>query len=225
MTAGNTLRTLRVVATLAQGYCTSDPWSPALDGILAYHQLHEQLGDEEFALGMSGHRPIVVPTDLPLGQEHWDDQWWWQCSAPITAPVGQFRRYFHRRFDIAPAIDLVSEQVKRVRVSAGPYKIYRNGRQITLAPDITWHCIGDPVAIRDLLRDCTHIGQGRGRGWGEVRDWQVHEDGDEMLARFHRPLPVEFARAHGVSGSVQQWGIRPPGRLPAHQLLCVMPAG
>src|SRR5690606_41719173 len=49
---------LTVTAHLATAYSSVDSWSPSLDGILAYWWLREQLGDEEFALGMSGHRPL-----------------------------------------------------------------------------------------------------------------------------------------------------------------------
>lgn len=217
------LQALRVTAHTPAGHVASDPYSPTLDGILAYWALRERLGEEAFALGQSGHADMVEIDDLPLGREVHDGLWWWQVSAPITAPLGRFVRHFHRRFDDAHAPAYLDRGVRKVLTAAGPYKAYRHQRTVALAPAVTWHCIGDREEIARLLRSCSHIGQGGARGWGQVERWQVTVDGDAALARLYRPLPVAFAEAHGVTGPLLEWGIRPPGRLLAHRVLCVMP--
>src|SRR5690606_581961 len=53
---GGLMQPLVVTAYLANAFASPDPWSPALEGILAYWWLRETLGEEEFALGMSGQR-------------------------------------------------------------------------------------------------------------------------------------------------------------------------
>lgn len=213
---------LIVTAHLATAYSVADPWSPSLDGILAYWALRDQLGEEEFALGMTGHRPLVEP-DLPLVRETFDDDWWWQCSSPIVEVDGTFTRYVHRRFDDHEAVNRVPETVRRVLTTGGPYKIYRTPHTMRVTDHVSWHAVGDVCAIQRLLQYCGNIGYGYTKGFGQVREWEISPGGDEYLARFHRPLPVAFATRQGIDGSVMRWGIRPPGRIPEHQTLCVMP--
>lgn len=215
---------LRVVAHLAQGYVSSDPWSPALDGILAYWRLRELLGEEEFALGATGHRELVICEDLPLEREEWCGRWWWRCSSPIvTADARRFERHYHRRFDDAQASRFLPEGTRRIETAAGPYKQYRHRAEVALAPCLEWHVLGEREGVERLLRRCVFIGSGISRGYGEVRRWEIAEDGDPWLARFWRPLPAGFAAGHGISGLERDWGIVPPGRLPQHRMRCVMP--
>lgn len=215
---------LRVTAELYQGFVAADPWSPSLDGILAALVLREQLGEEEYALGMTGARALVEP-GLPLERVAHGDDWWWACSSPIVGDAIAFERWFHRRFDAAHAYDRVEERTKRVLVAGGAYKNYRNRDLVTAPRDglVTWHAIGDGAEVERLLRRCTSIGRGGARGNGAVKSWAVTADGDPELARRHRPLPLEYALGVGATGPVQQWGIRPPGRAPEHQRQCVMP--
>jgi hypothetical protein len=212
-----------VVAELQQGFVASEPWSPALDGILAYWQVREMLGDDAFALGATGHVPLVTP-DLPLERVAYGDDWWWACSSPISGEAIRFERWYHRRFDLAMAIDHLPG-TKRVLVTAGAYKSYRNRDLVTVPRDrtVTWHCIGDRAAIERLLRRCGSIGRGGGRGNGVVRSWTVTPDGDPDVARRHRPLPLDYALSIEATGMTMPWGIRPPGRAPELQRLCVMP--
>lgn len=215
---------LIVTAHLPGGYCPSDPWSPALDGILAYWQLRERLGEEEFALGGTGHRPLVVSDELPLAKEVFGEHWWYQVSAPMHAEnPEQFERFVHRRFDDHYAYRYAPEGTKRVEISAGPFKAYRNQRRVVLVDRVWWHAIGDADEVRRLLQRCGYIGQGIARGWGEVVEWTVVAGGDAHLARFARPLPYAFAETHGLKGAPMDWGLVPPGRDPRNRTLCVMP--
>lgn len=216
---------LIVTAHLHQGYVASDAWSPALDGILAYWVVREMLGEEEFALGMTGHRPLVDPV-LPLVRESDGERWWWVCSSPIVAadPL-RHETWQHRRFDGLSQPEMIDAKTRTVLIKGGPYKAFRNRETVTLPADraVRWHCLGDAGEVRRLLGRCTHIGRGGARGHGEVVRWEVTAGGDERLARLRRPLPVAFAVARGAQGMVMEWGIVPPGRAPEHQALCVMP--
>lgn len=216
---------LIVRAELANGYLATDPWSPSLDGILAYWALRAMLGEEEFALGMTGHRPLVEPA-LPLAREEWGGDWWWVCSSPEPErAAGRFERWEHRRFDLAPAVDYAEERVRSVLVKGGPYKVYRNRRTGLACRALIWRCVGDRDGVMDLLARCGNVGGGHAHGWGVVRRWTVEagtaEDGER--ARFERPLPAGFAVEHRVEGMVLDWGIRPPGRAPELRRRCVMP--
>lgn len=201
-----------------------DPWSPSLDGILGYWWAWEQFGDDMAALSPWREK---VPVDLSnvLAAEDWEDGLpWWQCSSPIVPVVQRFTSHSHRRFDEAQAYDALPATVKRVLTAGGPYKDMRHTHTMTLAPYIQWHCIGDPVEIRRLMRNVSFVAAGHTRGRGEtLPDQLTITDGDAHLARFHRPLPVAFAEAHGIEGSVQLWDPRPTG-WPRARERCVMPA-
>jgi len=217
---------LRVSVRLQSGYVAADPWSPSLDGILAYWVMREQLGDEAFAISSAGGGEMITP-DLPLARE--DDgegNWWWVCSSPLVAQSMRHDTWHHRRFDFALGIDRVNPKTKRVQVQGGPFKAYRNRvtKIIPLDRHIHWHCIGDRDEITRLLRRLTFVGAKGGAGEGVVLGVEVTPDGaDELLARNHRPLPVSVAMERGLAGAVAVYGIRPPGRIPAHQTRCVLP--
>jgi hypothetical protein len=216
---------LLVTAWLVNGYAASDPWSPALEGILAYWALREQLGEEEFALGMTGHRP-VVEAELPLARESWEGHWWWCVSSPLAEARATFESWTHRRFDDGPALGFTPETVRRVLTAGGPYKAYRTRHTRIVTPWVRWHAIGDAAELRRLLARCHNIGAGYAHGWGQVRAWTVEPGGDAAIARFRRPLPVEFAAAHMGQlgpGTQMDWGIRPPGRRPEQRTRCFMP--
>jgi CRISPR type IV-associated protein Csf3 len=234
----------RVTMHLAQGYSAADPWSPTLDGILAEQVLRERLGEEAFALGSAGTGELTMlgPGDLPLATDTHGEHWWWCASSPIIDDRGRFSRWLHRRFDDAEAAERVAEKVRAVNEKSGPYRAYRVRREVILTPTLTWHAIGDPDEARRLLSTVTHVGYGRAKGYGQIKDGadelpmiEVTPDGArEDLARTYRPLPLPAAQARGlnvvrlgggVSRVPMRWGIRPPARLPEHQALCAMPVG
>ena len=223
MGRGATVEPLIITAHMGNAYSAADPWSPSIDGILAYWALREQHGEEWLALGMAGHREIVE-AELPLARDEHGDWWWWQCSSPLVEVERRFVQFHHRRFDDLAAATYLPERTKKILTAGGPYKTSRTGKTRHLTHEIVWHVVGDAAEIERLLRRCHSIGFGHSRGYGQVRGWMVAADGDADIARFHRPLPEGFASQHGIVGSVMRWGIRPPGRHPAFQAMCVMPA-
>lgn len=221
-----TYQPLIVTAHLSSAIERLDPWSPALDALLAYWWLREALGEEEFALGMTGHR-ASIDADIPVARDTDPStgHWWFQCSAPVGDVARRFHSHTHRRFDEAEASSRVPERVRTVLTAGGPYKAYRNQHARELVPALAWSCVGDGDEIDRLLRRCANIGRGHTHGYGQVVRWEVTPGDDATLhaARFGRPLPVAFAAQHDVTGPQRIWGVRPPGREPAHQTLCVMP--
>lgn len=222
------MQPLIVTAELRNGFVSSDPWSPALDGILAYQAMREKLGDEEFAI--RNHRSDLQEpiTGVPLAEESDGTLSWYQCSSPVYQVALEHKRFFHRRFDAKPAEKYWEPPGKsgKVLVAAGPYKNARLPATHHITPRVQWACIGDPAEIRRLLAKTTAIGGRLGAGMGRVREWHVEPAGEEAetLARTHRPLPVGHTAAESLTGPVMPWGIRPPGRNPANITECAMPS-
>lgn len=211
-----------VTAHMMTAYSAADPWSPSLDGILAWWALKEQYGEDWLALGMTGHRDLVDAA-LPLARDAHDGWWWWQCSSPLVSVARRFVQHHHRRFDDVPAERYLPEKTRKILTAGGPYKTSRSAKTRHLASEIVWHAVGDADEISRLLRQCSSIGFGHTRGYGQVRQWEIAPGGDVSIARFHRPLPEAFASEHGIVGQRMRWGVRPPGRHPAFQTMCVMP--
>lgn len=218
------MRPLKITARLSAGFISSDPWSPSIDGILAYQFMREKLGPEEFAISQHRSDMMQVVEGLPLAVERYGDWWWYQCSSPIYRSQLEMSRYLHRRFDAKQAERYWTDEGKsgKVLTAAGPYKNARLNYTQHITPKVEWHVVGDEAEIRRLLMRVTHIGGRVGSGFGKVRDWEIG-DGDESLARLRRPLPKSFAQEHGIVGQEMIWGLRPPGRHPDNRTECVMP--
>lgn len=217
------LKPLTITAHLMNGFASYDPWSPAIDGILAYWMLRQRMGEAAFTASAIHSDTMEPVTGLPLGIERDGDWWWYQCSSPRYDSLGEHVSHFHRRFDQALAEQYLTPPHRKVSVKAGPFKQYRLILRTIICATVTWHAIGDPQPIRRLLDSCTHIGTKTGQGNGQVRYWSVAADGDAALARLWRPLPEAFAVRHNQTGPLMTWGLRPPGRLPVNQCSCIMP--
>jgi len=201
------------------GFCANDPYSPAIDGILGYAHRREQLSDEQFALDVAHYAKLPAVEGLPLAIEEFDDDWWYCCSLPIYTDQAVFNRHIHRRFNVVEA-ERQLPNLKKVESTKGPYKNSRLLLQQHITNKIEWHVMGDQKEIERLLSGITHVGKRVASGFGRVRRWEI-EKGDTGKARFYRPLPVDFAAQHGITGNTMQWGIKPPAK--NNQRVCVMP--
>ena len=215
---------LKVTASIRGSFAASDPWSPALDGIIAYWALRERLGEEAFAASEVAGDKMTPVEGLPLLRVEWNDLWWWACSSPIYEPIAEFLRYFHRRFDSHLAETHMKGKKGLTSVKAGPYKNFRLTTANKVVDQIVWFAIGDPAEVARLLSRCKAIGARRGVGNGTVDCWDVEEVKDRSIAMTFRPLPVDYARQEGISsGTEMLWGIRPPARISQNVMPCVMP--
>jgi hypothetical protein len=203
---------IAITAELHNGFVSADPWSPAVDGILAYWLLRERLGADEFSIGQ-GHSHQMTPVEgLPLEVIR---------DGPLYGSAATVRKHIHRRFD-QTAAEKYLPPTRKVQTSAGAYKNARISLMHRITERVTWHVVGDRPEIERLLRRCTHIGAKCGAGFGRVRAW-TYAEGDAELARHWRPLPSAHAEALGIDGPRMRWGIRPPGRIAANCCECVMP--
>ena len=222
------MQPLTIIAQLMTGFAARDPWSPALDGILAYQVMRQRLGAEAFALAQHRHSEQQPVTGLPLQRIDWDAWWWYAASAPIYQCRAEVVRHVHRRFDARAAERWWGNAGKsgRVLTAAGPYKAARLPLHQYVTPEVRWQVIGDAAAIRPLLDATTHIGARYGIGYGRVRAWTIEPAGDaaRQAALCARPLPVGHAMARHLAGPRMIWGLRPPARHPDNCTECALPA-
>ena len=216
---------LHVTAHLYSGFANTDPWSPSLDGILAYWYLKERTDPDLFAIGATTDAMLIPVEGLPLEVVRHGDWWWYAVSSPVYAPAATVRRHQHRRFDEQHEryLDLEGKSGK-IQTASGSFKNYRRTIQQHITNQVDWYAVGDQAEVERLLRYATAVGYKTAAGYGRVRRWEVVEldDVDDRAYR-HRPLPVGYAAEIAVTGQTMRWGIRPPGRIEANNTLCVMP--
>lgn len=232
---------IRVRARLAGGIAHATPWGIALDGLLAA-QLWPQIKAARIAAGTYTTRALreESPPDLelPLARctRAGGDLWHWAatCAFPEHA-TGQpdvhtwIGRTDHR--DLEHVADWLP---KTVSDRQGRYRSHRMPLLVTACSAVTWHALGDPAAVADLLADVSSIGKKRATGEGHVLAWDIETvDGlDEFTAgHLHpdgtlgRPTPQGCLPTRGPGTSnVGTAGIRPPYMHPARQHEVALPA-
>lgn len=208
------MRPLIVTAETPAGYASGDPWSPTLDGILAYAVTRERLGPD-----MGTNLDLRPVEGLPLAVEEHGGQWWYAAGVPEAEPIRQYDRHLHRRFDVLDAERLVPG-VRKVQTAMGPYKAMRKPRHVTVTGTVRWQAIGEAAEVRRLLAGIPSIGSGWSRGFGRVVRWTVEE---VEAVTIRRPVPVAWGEERGITGARMIAALRPPAHLSENRVMCVMP--
>jgi CRISPR type IV-associated protein Csf3 len=205
---------LTVTAATPAGFAPADPWTPALDGILAYAFMRDLQGKD------FGNVPDIRPVEgLPLAVTRWQGLWWYECGYPDHLSLCQRTKHFHRRFDVDHAARHMVAKGK-VDTSAGAFKNTRKPKLVHVCAEVSWKAIGEAAAIERLLQGITSIAGGWSRGYGQVTSWTVREGFDGTI---RRSLPAGYAQQHGIRGTPVHHGFRPPAWLPENRVLCVVP--
>lgn len=207
------MRPLLVTAHLASAFVAQDPWSPHLDAVLAYEVLRRLWGDEFYS--RNPQREELVDPELPLARVERDGEWWWACSCPEYAELGQYLKYVHGRFDDHHARYIAPMKARKVETAGGRYKDMRLPMVCRIAERIDWHVVGKSASLLDLLADVDYLGKKRGIGIGQVLRWEVVPEAENRSGQRWVPAP---------DGRGQVMGIRPPYWHPAQQRACVLAA-
>ena len=207
-------RPLTVTAHTPTGFASGDPWSPAIDGIMAWSFMRKKLG-ADFGTNLDLH-PVE---GLPLEVISHEGLWWYLAGIPETSEVLHQRyKHFHRRFNSVDAEKWF--QGRRVETAMGPHKNLRKPHLVTTCASVSWKVVVDPVEIERLVQQVPFIGSGHSRGLGMVARWEV-SDGFEGSIR--RAVPVAYAEEHGIRGTLSMHAIRPPKHIPENSVMCVLP--
>jgi hypothetical protein len=205
---------LTVTAHTPAGFCTGDPWSPTLDGILAWAFTKEKLGSDfgtNLELGPVLGLPLAVDV-VGLGY------WWYYCGLPEFELVDQHEKFVHRRFDAADGERFI-DGTRKIQTAMGKHKNMRKPRIVNVTPKVTWKTKGHRDEILRLLEHIPAIGSGWSRGYGRVSHWTVEEGFDGEI---RRPIPAEIAALAGIDGVRQVMALVPPTHLAANKTLCVI---
>ena len=214
------MKPLLVTAHLSHGFSAADRWSPALDGILAYHHLRLKMGVDAFNMSLSNNEQTTVD-DLPVEKVEHNGVWWYACSSPMFDGQGEKIRTFYKKFNIDKST-MIKQKSKMIELTKGALKNYSLTFREISTKKVQWHIVGDKEKIEALLVNCKQIGAQRGKGMGYVTKWTIGE-GDELTARLSRPIPAAAAKHYGMTGIMAWRGFRPSVRITANQCVCVIP--
>jgi len=212
-----------------------------LDGILAaaaYRDLDERTrrripplsADWVIDLRLPLARWAVDVGDAPVpdGRLLWKhsdgrEVWGWCASVEVAEWLGQGVAEVRKK----PVLDEMRRysEAKSAQINGGPLKGYNLRMPTAFARSVSWHALGDPVAIARLLdRHIGAIGKKRGHGWGTVARWEVEQiDTDQSIARdgvLARRLPAQC----GIVGRPVTGAIRPPYHHRSRRVHAVEPA-
>ncbi len=199
MSAGPSLRPLRVTAHLQAGVVHSHSFGIALDGLLA-SQIHAQ---ESAAQLDAGTIPVPVleldgveDLDLPLARCHapgqGSDDWHWAATCAWPEPAGaagqdcaggqleedrEVGDFEVRTWYSFPDHDMLERLTpalpQHVDDERGRWRRYAMPQLVTMTPALTWRAVGDVDAVGALLEPVRAIGKSRARGEGTVLRWDV----------------------------------------------------
>ena len=215
------MKPLLITAHLKAGFSAADRWSPALDGILAFHQLREEMGVKDFNLSLAIGAQTSVD-NLPLMKARYKDLWWWACSSPDFSSQNEIIRSFYKKFNIDHSM-IIDKNVKTIELTKNQFKNYSLHFKEIAANKVQWHVIGNKDKIESLLSNCHQIGAQRGKGMGLVNEWIIEDSGDGIKAKFSRPVPYNAAKYYNIKGITAWRGYRPSVRLPDNQCICILP--
>ena len=232
---------MRVRAHLASGIAQSAPWGIALDGLLASELWSRaKAGAREGGRVLPRSREQAAPVDLPLPLAKCvtdDGTWHWAatCAQPDTPPDRIDVRPWMGRVDRRSLEQATDWLPKTVSDRQGRYRARRMPLLVTPCLSVTWHAIGDPDAVSELLEGLVSIGKKRSSGEGHVLRWDVTpapDLDDYAAAHLHpdgtlgRPTPSACldGRDDVVDGGRGRAGIRPPYMHPGRQLELHLPA-
>lgn len=138
---------------------------------------------------------IDIPVQLePGGRFH-------LCSFSESSPEAFEVRYVNRRAPLEQYQLRGNAKVRRVQITAGPDKSYRNPLEVqyVAGDSLRWWCVGDADAIAELLSRVFYLGKKRNIGLGRVARWDVAPcepwgDGFPVVRDGAplRPLPLDW---------------------------------
>lgn len=216
-----------VRARLAAGIAHAAPWGISLDGLLAAELwarrkalVRAEGGEHVRALTQS----VPPDLDLPLDRcSPTEGPWHW--AATCAYPEGNADQVdvhtWTGRVDHRALEQVATSLPKTISRRQGRYRSRRMPLLVTPCPAVTWHAIGDPDVITEILQEVPSIGKKRSTGEGHVLAWEVTALPDiDPLAAAHlhpdgtlgRPTPPACLSTLGDvrTGGYGRAGIRPP---------------
>lgn len=144
------------------------------------------------------HAEDCVPIEIPVEKEPGGR--FYLASFSVAEYDASALRYINRRAPVEQYQTIGEAKIRRVQITSGANKSYRIPNEVKHATGdtLTWWCVGDAGAIRDLLSTVLYLGKKRSVGLGKVSRWKVEQcdpwDGFPVVheGRALRTLPLDW---------------------------------
>jgi len=223
------MQPLKVQAWMGSPIAGYDDWSPDLAGLLEYLLLDRlHLASPNPTPEQVEETRAIVDEQMPIRRGDLDGEWYWQTSGPCYTIKSEQIDKFRKRWDCQEHNLNWGKRKAKWSTSEGPEKSYDLPLYLRSTSVITWYCVGNLVAVADLLNDCTGVGKKRSHGYGQITKWEVELcEHDWHLWRngmLMRPIPLtSIPQDRPVDFSILDWGWRPPAWLHSNKTRCAMP--
>lgn len=212
---------IRVRAYL-QTPVVSDKFLP-LDGILFYHFIRENFGEQDFTLARESNEKVYSGLSLPIwkcGTHNPNNGWFYACSfAQFPEETIESSYNYSKRFDFQFS-EYIDDKKKTVDIQRGQFKNYHITEYTRNAVYVDWYLKADKQQVENLLQFCTHIGKKTSQGMGAVLKWEVIDWHSDWSIRGKNN---KLMRGVPNDKSPYIYGLRPSYWLPRHQYNCILP--
>lgn len=124
--------------------------------------------------------------------------------------------YYAKAFPLARTASLLPQERVKIATTGGRYKSMRLPLRVQVIERIVWFAVlrEQLSQLRNLLKECTHVGKKTSYGYGRVRRWIVEpcerdmswfaesEEGPVLM----RTLPVSIGLPEGCIGASRSFG-------------------
>lgn len=179
-----------------------------LDSVLYYHHCRKIHGPQL----VTKSKEIIIDESLipllPIEKiNNNSEDWYYACSfavLPDTICEGTMFKVKHR--DWYHESEYLKSDIKKVLTNAGKYKSSMPKYYFFHCKYIDWFCVGNPIAIAELLQFCRAIGKNTGDGWGQVLRWEISEWPEDWHCRgpegrLMRAVPADGGTPYGLRPS------------------------
>ncbi|MDN5768897.1 MAG: hypothetical protein L0H78_24210, partial [Humibacillus sp.] len=197
-------------AHLAAGIAQAAPWGIALDGLLAAeiwaeHKAAARRSGQDHVRALDQANPPDL--DLPLARcTPTTGPWHWAatCAYPEQPTTRVDVHTWTGRVDRRALEQMATALPKTVSDRQGRYRARRMPLLVTPCATVSWHAVGDPDQIGQLLEPITSIGKKRSSGEGHVLRWEIRTTPELD------PFTASHLHPDGTHGSPPPNPLRPP---------------
>jgi hypothetical protein len=211
---------LRITAWL-QSPIITDGTLP-IDAVL-YFVAHRATCPEQVMTISGALREGRSGASLPLARKEEHGPGWYYAASFAEWPesLAEGSDHWNCRIDesLCYLIDFRGRRGK-IDIASAAYKSYHMPVYYRHALFARWYVVGEPVAIRNLLRFAPALGKKTSQGWGSVLRWEVETWQEDWSVRRE---DGKLMRAVPKEGGILA-GYRPSYWSPRNQAPCEMPA-
>ncbi len=206
---------------MASPVCLAHPWING-DALIASQLMRHLLGEDFYTLPTKKPLPVDAALQLPLKKSYGV----YHSSVSIFDTDAKYLNTIYKRFD-DKHVDIVDTKKKKIVRGAGFFKDCMVRAPYIPARDIVFYMNGDIDLCRMLLKNVSHLGKDRARGFGEIESVDVEPiEVDISLfdeSKCMRPIPCRSIKHLGFPEQSMMLAYKIPYWARKDADMCVVP--